>query len=124
MKFLLTVLLAIAAVSPALAKGTLMFQPTYDEKTKKNYPIVGLGIYETLFTDKVAFNSWTGMGNLPDYEMADGELSQKEYWMTTRNQLDFNFSKVTLSPGFQVLKTTDEKDWNRRLYVRLAVQLW
>lgn len=128
MKYVFSILLIVvtmfATSSVSHAKGSLMFQPTYDEQTKKTFPMMGLGIYEKLIGDKVAFNSWSGMGNIPDYEMANHELSQKEYWMTTRNQLDFIFPKLIISPGFQILKTTEEHSWNRRMYLRFSAQLW
>lgn len=108
----------------ALAKGSFMAQPTYDETTGKTFPVFGLSIYENLFTKKVAFNSWSGIGNLPEYEMPDYSQSDDVWWMTTRNQIDIHHRKVTFSPGFQLLKTTEDESWNTRYYVRMTFQLW
>jgi hypothetical protein len=108
----------------ALAKGSFMAQPTYDETTGRTFPVFGLSIYENLFTKKIAFNSWSGIGNLPEYELMDKTTTNDAWWMTTRNQIDIHHRRVTFSPGVQVLKTTEDQAWNTRYYLRMTFQLW
>lgn len=122
MKLLLATLMLFSNL--ALAKGSFMAQPTYDETTGKTFPVFGLSIYEHLFTKAVAFNSWSGIGNLPEYEMPDYSNSSDVWWMTTRNQIDVHYRKITFSPGFQMLKTTEDEAWNTRYYLRMTFQLW
>lgn len=104
--------------SGAQASGKISLQNNFFEGGKKYRPMIGLGIYEPIFGGSVALNSWTGYGNQPF------DLNPDVDWFTTKNQIDFHFKRMTLSPGFQysfVSPFGEERSW---VYFKVDYKLW
>lgn len=121
MKYFLSLFVLITCVmfSPgADASGKISIQNNFFDQGKKYRPMIGLGIYEPIFGGALAINSWTGYGNQPF------DLSSDVDWFTTKNQLDFYFGKLTVSPGFQYSFVSPYKEDRSWLYMKLDYKLW
>ncbi len=101
----------------ALAGGKLTLQNNFYEEGKEYRPMIGIGIYQKLIW-KTAFNSWTGYGQVP-YEMKEDTK-----WFTSKNQIDFEFERLTVSPGYQYMEHINSKEVKSQFYVRLDYKLW
>lgn len=120
MKKLLSLILLLAvsfASFTAHAGGKLIAQPTYYEHLNKTRGNLGLAVYQS-FGSLVALNSWTGYG------LEAVSKSEDQWWLTSKNSLDFNFGKVTMAPGVQLTYTEDDKNLRERYFVKLSYQLW
>lgn len=109
----------LAVTVDAEASGKITLQNNFYNGGKDYRPLIGLGIYEPiLFKGKVAVNSWTGYGNQPF------DLNPDVNWFTTKNQIDFHLSKITVSPGYQYSFVWPYKEERQWFYVKLDYKLW
>lgn len=121
MKFFLSffVLFGCMLFSPGShASGKITLQNNLFEGGKQYRPMIGLGIYEPIFGGALAINSWTGYGNQPF------DLSPDVNWFTTKNQIDFHISRLTVSPGFQYSFVTPYDEDRSWVYLKLDYKLW
>ena len=121
MKLISALLFAVAVMftTPmAMASGKLTLQNNFFEGGKEYRPMMGLNIYEPIGDGSLAFNSWTGYGTQPF------DIHPDVDWFTTKNQVDFYFQRLTVSPGIQysfVLPWEEDRTW---LYLKLDYKLW
>lgn len=121
MKFLFAIiaLLGLLFVADyAHASGKITVQNNFFNKGADYRPMIGLQIYETIWTGRLAFNSWTGYGNQPF------DVNPDVNWFTTKNQIDVYYKRFTLSPGYQfsfVSPWKEQRDW---VYLKLDYKLW
>lgn len=114
-KFLIVSLLALFPVL-SFAKGTISARVAFDTKTGKEKLTYGLSIYEPIFSNNIAYNSYTGLG--------DRSINETGHWYVSKHQLDLRISKFTLSPGFGVNYLTPEKEYEKEFFVKAAFQIW
>lgn len=109
---------AMLFVEGSFASGKITLQNNLYNGGKDYRPMIGFAIYEPIFGGSLALNSWTGYGNQPF------DLSPDVNWFTTKNQIDFYISRLTVSPGFQysiVEPYNEERSW---VYLKLDYKLW
>ena len=101
---------------PVVAGGKLSVQTNVYDNTVIR-PSVGLGIYQKLL-NKVAFNSWTGVGMQPLI------LKEDVTWFVTKNQLDFYMGKVAVSPGLELKYVWPYNEMRTNYFVTIDYRLW
>lgn len=111
--FLVTFLFSVSA----MAGGKLTLQNNFHNQGKDYRPMFGLSIYQPLIAN-TAFNSWTGVGEQPF------EINPDVTWFTTKNQLDFNFTRLTVSPGVQYTHINPYKENRTHVFIKVDYKLW
>lgn len=101
------------------ASGKLTVQPTYWLDSKVIRPQVGLSVYQPLVSKWIAYNSWIGMGDNPTGYEGDSVL-----WMSAKQDVDFHFGNLTLSPGWYGAYSLPSKELHHNVHVKIAVELW
>ena len=113
------VLLATVLLYSCLSfgRGYLSVEGRYFTNSQEIKPVVGFGIYEK-FSKFTAFNSWSGFGQ------PDSLLYEDMTWYTTRNQVDFIFNKIVVSPGFQYNYVDTVNLEQKMIYLKVTTELW
>jgi hypothetical protein len=122
MKFVIG-LISLLFTSNVWASGTFSFEPRFNAVEDKQYFVMGLGVYEKLFTG-VAYNSWTGMGDGMSEDMG---FNYSE-WAVSKHQIDFKLMGLTVSPGIRFLMAPmddfNSKNFQTEYYGRLSFRVW
>jgi len=102
----------------AFASGKISFKPYYNTKTDQFSMIGGFSIYEKLYFSKLAYNSWSGYGEISRY-------NKDNLWFISKHSIDIMVSdRFTVSPGVQVNYYTENKIIDESVFVTFTMQLW
>jgi hypothetical protein len=115
MKFFIMVLCLFSL--NAFASGKLSYKQVYDFKHERYLPMVGLSIYQPIKFG-IAYNSWTGMGK----DIGHNDVEQT--WVVTKQGLDYNLSRLTLSLGGQFERGSVDKKIEKTAYAAVSLKLW
>jgi hypothetical protein len=113
------VLMSLLFSMSVFASGKLTVQPQYFGNSHKVTPMIGLSIYEKIFTPKVAYNGWIGYG---DQAIVDKDNVS---WFSMKNMIDFQVTnRLVLSPGIQTVKSSKDERYENRYLVKASYKLW
>jgi hypothetical protein len=117
MKKALVFALFMFVASSAKASGKMSYQAHTNDQGVTVGHMIGLAVYERM-NKRMAFNSWTGWGSQP-LDTTDDVM-----WVQTKNQIDFNFAKFTVSPGIRLAYVKPYDDMLVGGYVKFDYTLW
>lgn len=115
--------LCLLLSTQVFASGKLTMQPTYyPGVSDKPYAEIGLGVFEAIWKNRIYFNHWSGVGEVPINE------DDTKKWFATKTDIDFVLRKdwgMILSPGFKITNMFEENNEMVDSYhLKLSVKLW
>ena len=116
----LVLLFALMASTQSFASGKLSVGTKYFSHTDEFRPILGFSVYEKIMKNKLYFNGWAGIGQVPN------RFEETTTWRTVKLGLDVPVMnwKWIFSGSFA---TQDTDPWNERINsveLKASYRLW
>lgn len=102
------------------AGGKVTFGGKYFSNTDEIRPIMGLSVYEKIVKNRLYFNGWAGLGQVPN------KYEETTTWKTIKANLDVPLDnwKWIVSGGASVTKTEPWNETIKAFEAKVSYKLW